>query len=158
MNVAWGLDGHGWVCRDCLVPTGWSLARCPVWGHTHPYGHSSISGIPQQCLLCLEQLCLLAFGLSSTRLCLLTLAIKRGCRESVRRMRHGGLHPQSNTPYLCQREILQIPRTLTKLPRYAHTCPAGDVCAKDAVYQSLSWLCRQPTSISVCSIPNKTQK
>lgn len=106
----------------------------------------------------LEQLCLLAFGLSSTRLCLLTLAVKRGCKESVRRMHHGGLHPQSKTPSLCQREILQIPQTLTKLPRYAHARPTGDVCAKDAVYQSLGWLCRQPTSISVCSIPNKTQK
>lgn len=50
---------------------------------------------------------------------------------------------------LCRREILQIPRTLTKLPCYAHARPAGDVCAKDAVYQSLGWLCRQPTSISV---------
>lgn len=55
LNVARGLDGHGWVFRGCLVPTSWSLARRPSWGRTHPYGCFSICGILQQRPLRLQQ-------------------------------------------------------------------------------------------------------
>lgn len=34
LTVARGSDGHGWVCRGHLVPTGRSLARRPSRGHT----------------------------------------------------------------------------------------------------------------------------
>ena len=127
-NVVWGSDGHSWICRGYLVPTGQSLARCPLRGCTHPYGHFSTGSIAQQHPLRWVQLWLLAFGLSSTGSCLLALPVEKGLQRVRREDAPWGSASWEQGIALHRREILRIPRTLTRSRCSVHTHPARRAC------------------------------